>query len=204
MRRFFSLILSLAILLLAVPFSFSASAEETAYPRTVYLEDGGTGDGASASSPAGSLTELVDAAAEATRVILTGDYTTAANSTSSNMFVRSAVPVKITAQNGAKLILSSHIVMQNGALELDDLTIEATGNYWFKMQSHALRVGKNVTCTLGGDNTTYPAIVGTTEGSVTGKSTSIFVESGEWSVLRGGSTYDKARSTSISTLSSTA
>ncbi len=196
MRRFFSLILSLAILLLAVPFSFSAAAEETAYPRTVYLEDGGTGDGASASSPAGSLTELVDAAAEATHVILTGDYTTAANSTSSNMFVRSAVPVKITAQNGARLILSSHIVMQNGALELDDLTIEATGNYWFKMQSHALRVGKNVTCTLGGDNTTYPAIVGTTEGSVTGKSTSIFVESGEWSVLRGGSTYDKAKSTS--------
>ncbi|MBQ2118791.1 MAG: hypothetical protein II192_07005, partial [Clostridia bacterium] len=196
MRRFFSLILSLAILLLAVPFSFSAAAEETAYPRTVYLEDGGTGDGASASSPAGSLTELVDAAAEATRVILTGDYTTAANSTSSNMFVRSTVPVKITAQNGAKLILSSHIVMQNGALELDDLTIEATGNYWFKMQSHALRVGKNVTCTLGGDNTTYPAIVGTTEGSVTGKSTSIFVESGEWNVLRGGSTSAEAKSAS--------
>ena len=187
MKRFFSLILAFALLFLAVPFSFAAAAETTAYPRTVYLADGGTGDGSSALTPAGSLTDLIDSASEATHVILTGNYTTAANSSSSNMFLQNTVPVKITAQNGAKLILASHIVMDKGALELDDLTVQANGSYWFKMQSHSLHVGKNVLCTLGSGNTAYPTIVGTTYNTLSGKTHSLIIESGEWNVLRGGS-----------------
>lgn len=155
------------------------------YANTVYLEDGGEGSGTTASDPAGDLVSALSGLSGSTHVILTGDYTTTADS-GTNTTLGVTFPVKITSVGSAKFILNSHIVMA-GALEVDDLTIQTNGDYWFKAQGNPFTAGENVTCVLGEGVTTYPTIVGTTLTNLTNKTCSITVKSGKWNRVRGGS-----------------
>ena len=181
----------------------AAQADDISYVNTVYLRDGGTGDGSSAATPAGDLVTLLSGLAGNTHVILTGDYTTAETQsgtgntrldTSSNgVGIRFSSALKITAEGSAKLIMASHIV-PGGPLELDDLTLQSNGDYWFKCQLKPFTVGENVRSVLGAGVTTYPTIVATTTSALDNKVTNIKVGSGSWNRLRGGSSSTAAAS----------
>ena len=68
MKKYFGLIAMLVVCLLAV---MSVSAADT----TVYLNDGGTGDGSSASSPLGDIVEAINKVANGGKVVITDTYT---------------------------------------------------------------------------------------------------------------------------------
>ncbi|MBR6271285.1 MAG: hypothetical protein IKR26_03945, partial [Lachnospiraceae bacterium] len=187
----FLCVMALVMLMSVVSIPAGATAE-TAYANTVYLQDGGTGDGLSPDAPAGSLKTLLSGLSGSAHVLLTGDYTTVADEGSNTRLdnatygVKFTSALKITATGGAKLILASHIVL-GGDLEIDDITVQTQGDYWFKCQLKSFTVGENVTCVLGENSTTYPTIVGTTTTGLTNKSTSITIKSGKWNKLRAGS-----------------
>ena len=68
MKKYFGLIAMLVVCLLAV---MSVSAADT----TVYLNDGGTGDGSSASAPLGDIVEAINKAAYGGKIVITDTYT---------------------------------------------------------------------------------------------------------------------------------
>ena len=68
MKKYFGLIAMLVVCLLAV---MSVSAADT----TVYLNDGGTGDGSSASAPLGDIVEAINKAANGGKIVITDTYT---------------------------------------------------------------------------------------------------------------------------------
>ena len=68
MKKYFGLIAMLVVCLLAV---MSVSAADT----TVYLNDGGTGDGSSASAPLGDIVEAINKVANGGKVVITDTYT---------------------------------------------------------------------------------------------------------------------------------
>ena len=68
MKKYFGLIAMLVVCLLAV---MSVSAADT----TVYLNDGGTGDGSSASAPLGDIVEAINKVANGGKIVITDTYT---------------------------------------------------------------------------------------------------------------------------------
>ena len=68
MKKYFGLLAMLVVCLLAV---MSVSAAGT----TVYLNDGGTGDGSSASAPLGDITEAINKVANGGKIVITDTYT---------------------------------------------------------------------------------------------------------------------------------
>ena len=68
MKQYFKLMAALLVCLLCC--MCAAAAEDT-----VYLNDGGTGDGASASAPLGDLTEAINKVANGGKVVITDTYT---------------------------------------------------------------------------------------------------------------------------------
>ncbi len=193
----------MAVFVAAVILLPSASrADEITYANTLYLQDGGTGTGESADDPAGDLVGLLTGVSGNTHIILTGDYTTTAGTDGANNTrldtatygVRFTNALKITASNGAKLIMNSHIV-QGGPLEIDDLTLQCNGGYQFKCQCNPFVAGENITSVFGEGASVYPTIVGTTNPTLTNKTTSITVKSGDWDKIRGGSSNTSAKST---------
>ncbi len=95
--------------------------------NVVYVADGGTGDGASATSPIGSLANAFAMLSEnGGEIVLVGD-TTVANAIT---LAECADDVTFRAENGAKLILSGSIALAkntNGKAVVFDLPIEADG-----------------------------------------------------------------------------
>lgn len=95
--------------------------------NVVYVADGGTGDGASATSPIGSFANAFAMLSEnGGEIVLVGD-TTVANAIT---LAESANDVTFRAENGAKLILSGSIALAqntNGKAVVFDLPIEADG-----------------------------------------------------------------------------
>ena len=84
-----------ALLLAACGLALSAGAAET----RVYVADGGTGDGKSASAPCGSLTAAVDALDGAGgTVVLVGDVTVSAQTT----LPEQSGDLTFTAEGGAR------------------------------------------------------------------------------------------------------
>ena len=91
-----------ALLLAACGLMFSAGAAET----RVYVADGGTGDGKSASAPCGSLTAAVDALDGAGgTVVLVGDVTVSAQTT----LPEQSGDLTFTAEGGARLVQKQRI-----------------------------------------------------------------------------------------------
>ena len=68
MKKYFGL---MSALLLCLLLAICASAADA----TVYLNDGGTGDGMSASAPLGDMTEAITAVADGGKVVITDTYT---------------------------------------------------------------------------------------------------------------------------------
>lgn len=95
--------------ILALCLIFALCAVTAAAADTVYVKDGGAGDGTIASSPLGDLADAMRALPNGGRVVLVGD-TTVAKSVAYDATVKAftapatAGTLTITAQNGARLI----------------------------------------------------------------------------------------------------
>ena len=99
MKKFFGIILALVLALTLV---FAVSAADT----TVYVKDGGTGNGSSASAPLGTLTAAAKAlSGKGGTIVLCGDTTISAITT----IPEQSGDLTITAQNGAKLVIKSRL-----------------------------------------------------------------------------------------------
>ena len=97
MKKRFSFVL---VLVFSLIFAVSAAA------ATVYVKDGGTGNGSSASSPVGTLTAAANAlSGKGGSIVLCGDVTISAITT----IPEQSGDLKITAQSGAKLVIKSRL-----------------------------------------------------------------------------------------------
>lgn len=96
--------LFLTALLLVSLLAFSVSAKD------VYVKDGGTGDGTSATTPIGTIAGAIEAlGGEGGQVILVGDTSVAAKTT----VPEQSADLTFTAQNGAKLLVSQRLQLAN-------------------------------------------------------------------------------------------
>lgn len=157
--------------------------------QTVYLADGGTGDGTSALSPVGSLEAAYDAldlSADA-KVVLCGNFTQDADFVYAEDF---AGKVTITAQSGAAFTAGAHTFACTGETVFENVHFVFTGkNYVLAGQFHPVTVGKGCRVTgtqMNGLNSAtaftvlggYVAGVGDA-GLYNGGDTSVTVLSGE-------------------------
>ena len=176
----------IAVIMALVFLPFCAYAGEEPYDNTVYLADGGEGDGLSPEAPAGDLVELLRAQTGSTHVILVDNYTLSKDETLTNVTLDTDYPVKISAADGAALQFNASVITQS-SLEIDDITLVCHGSNWFKLQCNPFKAGENVRCSLAEDEASFPTIVGSTQTNITNKSTEITIKSGDWDRLRGGS-----------------
>ena len=87
---------------------FSALIALTAFAaeKTVYVKDGGSGDGTSASSPVGSLaTAASKLSGNGGKIVLVGDTTVSSKTT----IPEQSADLTITSQNGAKILIKSRL-----------------------------------------------------------------------------------------------
>lgn len=96
--------LLLTALLLVALLALGASAKD------VYVKDGGTGDGTSATAPIGTIEGAIEAlGGEGGQVILVGDTSVSAKTT----VPEQSADLTFTAQNGAKLLVSNRFQLAN-------------------------------------------------------------------------------------------
>lgn len=144
------LLFTLLICAFAVLISLSAFAAET-----VYVKDGGNGNGASASTPVGSLSAAANALdGKGGTIVLVGDTTVSAKTT----IPEQSGDLTITAQNGAKILIKSRLQFArntNANTFTIDAPIDVTANFTCYMFGGANNIVFTENCvmtTSGGGN----------------------------------------------------
>ena len=186
MKKLF-MILSLSVL--AILFCLSAFAAE----QTVYVCDGGSGSGASASSPLGSLSEAIDQIkSTGGSVVICGPYTlssafTAPVSAQTVTLTSVADDVDYAQTAGAYFSLGANY-FAGGKTVFENMTIVCAKNYTGIFGcGNDLRLGAGLDCRMADGITTYPSVLGGTNKALSGKNASLTFESGKWQRVRGGS-----------------
>lgn len=182
---FFTVLLALAVL-----FSFSAFAADG---MTVYVADGGTGDGTSADAPLGDLdTALAALDGKGGTIVLVGDVTRGGTT-----IPEQSGDLTITSVNGAKLIVSARTTIAkntNDNVFIFDMPLEVTANaaQSFEGRFNSVVFTKNFTveCT-GGANCSFSYYGGyintsTNENAITELPYSITVNNGTFRRFEGG------------------
>ena len=144
------LLFSFLIFTFAMLISLSAFAAET-----VYVKDGGNGNGASASTPVGSLSAAANALdGKGGTIVLVGDTTVSAKTTISEQ----SGDLTITAQNGAKILIKNRLQFArntNANTFTIDAPIDVTANFTCYMFGGANNIVFTENCvmtTSGGGN----------------------------------------------------
>ncbi|MBE6679410.1 MAG: SGNH/GDSL hydrolase family protein [Ruminococcaceae bacterium] len=119
------IIFSVFTLLFAAVIALTAFAAE----KTVYVKDGGTGDGSSASSPVGSLSAAAtELGGKGGTIVLVGDTTVSAKTT----IPEQSGNLTVTAQNGAKLLIKHRLQLAkntNTNITTFDVPFDVTANF---------------------------------------------------------------------------
>ena len=90
------LVFSLFVLMFSALIALTAFAAD----KTVYVKDGGTGDGTSAASPTGTISSAVSKlSGKGGTIVLVGDTTISSKTT----LPEQSADITITSENGAKL-----------------------------------------------------------------------------------------------------
>ncbi len=122
MKKYLSAILAVVVCAL---FALSAGAAEA----TVYVKDGGTGDGTSAAYALGSFADAVDALGKSGgTIVLCGDVSISEKTT----IPEQAANLTITAQGGARLVVSARLQLAkntNDNVVTIDAPIDIAANY---------------------------------------------------------------------------
>ncbi len=119
------ILFSLFTLLFTAVIALTAFAAE----KTVYVKDGGTGDGSSASTPVGSLSAAATALGKkGGTIVLVGNTTVSAKTT----IPEQSADLTITAQNGAKLLIKHRLQLAkntNSNTVTFDVPFDVTANF---------------------------------------------------------------------------
>ena len=148
-----------AIVLMLLP--FAVHAEDVGKPTVVYLADGGAGDGSSASSPVGSLTDAynaLDLTKDCTVVVCgefeqTADFAYAADYTGSVTLtsVYGGIDYRVS---GAVYNVNNKRFVCAGETRFENMTFNALGTYILVVgQHHPVTVGEGAEMTGGFDGT---------------------------------------------------
>jgi len=181
----------LAVLTLSVLFVLSAFAAEG---KTVYVCDGGTGDGTSAESPLGNLDTAFSALdGKGGTVVLVGDVTRGGTT-----IPEQSGDLTITSINGAKLIVAARTTIEkntNDNVFYFDMPLEVTAasaqSFEGRFNSVVFTENFSVECS-GGANSSFSYYGGyiypsTNEAAVTELPYSITVNAGTFRRFEGGS-----------------
>ncbi len=165
------------------------AADET----VLYIADGGSGDGSSASAPLGTLTDAYAALGEGdTVIVLCGKYTV------SETFISPTHKGKVTITSvyggtdyrktkSAAFVLGANFYC-GGETVIDGIKIVSNTDYaGIFANYYKLTIGKNVACGYNEANTTkYPCIIGGSHYSANKRSGEVVINSGTWSRVRLG------------------
>ena len=158
--------------------------------QTVYVANGGTGDGSSASSPVGTMTAALSKLGSAGGTIIASGEVSVASELS---IPETTGNLTITAAAGGSLKLGANIVLTqntNANVVTFDLPVTLAGSqeYCIYGNFNSITFGKNftVTATNGAVLSFYGGcLIGTTEG-ITTLPYDIVVENGTFNVFSGG------------------
>ncbi len=173
--------------------------------NVVYLADGGSGDGSSASAPVGTVTDAFNAlGTNGGTIVVCGKVTigNGSNVNSSNQCVEPSHTGKVTitskygsknyaTSNGAAMeFYASYYLTGETAFEnitLRACTLSATHPYNAIFgRARNLTIGNGITSELGEGCSTYLSIIGGSNATYTNKTANITVSSGIWQRFRGG------------------
>ncbi len=160
--------------------------------NTLYVKDGGTGDGSSANAAMGDLRDAIDALGAEGRIVICGNYTIADSDYHTNGY---SYPVTITSNDGTTDYRSSAAIILDMDLHIGGETIfenikfkTSNTNVFIYAKEKRLIIGNGVDTVLTGDNTNYINICGGREDLSSNGDAYIEINSGNWEALRGGST----------------
>lgn len=157
----------------------------------VYLKNGGTGNGSTATSPLGSLSAAYTALPNGGVIVICGEYTL------NQAFINVANADKITITsmydgvdyaktNDAKLVLQANFYC-GGETEFHDITMVCAKNYGsFFGCGHKFTLGDNIISEKAADINTYMSIMGGSTSDINPSATNLTINSGKWQRVRGG------------------
>ena len=161
----------------------------------VYLADGASGDGSSATNALGDLNAAIVAlGGEDGTIVVSGVYTVGSAYTvrthTNKVTITSYDHINDYRENGAALTLAANITL-GGETVIDNININAAATAVIYAKGSPLTIGEDVATVLTISNTTYPGIVGGHNNLLASQTTSVTVKSGDWSSFRGG--YNSTR-----------
>ncbi len=157
----------------------------------VYVADGGSGNGLSASAPVGTLTDAYNALGDdGGTVVVCGVCTVSAKFVepehSGNVIVTSKYGKTDYAEsNGAAIDFYASYIL-TGDTTFENITLRSFGSYKGIMgRAHAVTIGEGVVSEKGED-CTYLTLIGGSESSYKNKTGNVVINSGTWQRVRGG------------------
>lgn len=170
---------------------------------TVYLADGGSGDGSSAESALGSLTDAYAAIGNAGTIVISGEYTVA------EAFISPAHSGKVTITSvyggvdyrntaDAAFVLQANYYC-GGETVIDGIKVVNAGEYKGIFANYKkMTIGEDVVCAYDETVTTvYPSIVAGTYNYVSGVSGEVDIYSGKWARIRLGNSSGSPKNTNV-------
>ena len=161
---------------------FSSVAEQ----KTVYVADGGDGNGFSKLHPVSDLSKAVEMLGDGGKLVLVGDVTV----TGEVVLPKANGKISVCSENGAKLLVGQNITF-NFDVEIDNINVMAIedGKY-FIFNGHSAYLGKNIVSEKQDGITQYVGIIGgNTAFEYATSVSSLTIDGGMWQQLRGGPSY---------------
>ena len=170
----------------------------------VYIADGGTGDGTSASAPLGSLSDAYTAIGnnDAT-IVVCGEYTVTepfvAQSHTGVVTITSVFGgVDYRKTNKAAFTLAANYYC-GGETLIDNIKVNSAASYVGLFGNYKkMTVGAGVTTGCSGENTVYPCIIGGGYRSVKNASGEVVVNGGTWQRIRLGNSAGSPTNSNVS------
>jgi len=154
--------------------------------KTVYVSDGGDGNGFSRLHPAPDLKTAAEKLSDGGNLVLAGDVTVSAEV----VLPKANGKIYVSSENGAKLMVGSNITFDFD-VDIDNITIMAIENgKYLIFNGHNAHVGKNITSEKEDGITQYVGLIGgSTKIDYASSVSSLTIDGGIWQQLRGGSSF---------------
>ena len=162
--------------------------------KVYYLRDGGTGDGSSEANAGGSLAKAYYALKKGGTLVICDTYTISSQFqglTHSGKITLTSVygGTNYADKNGAELVFRSNYFC-GGDTEFNNMTLVSEGRYLSIFGNyHKLTMGDGLSCVSRGDSNKL-SVMGGSSSAISGKTSELTINSGQWQRVRGGSAAD--------------
>ncbi len=152
MKKLTAILLSVLMLLPLCLVGGGMAVSSSATTNVVYVEDGGSGDGSSATAPYGSLTDAYNALGdEGGRIVICGTYSLSANFTEpshAGEVVISQLHDDVDYRTGGALTTGSYGIryILNGPTTFENIKITGSNYLLFIAQNNPITMGDGITC----------------------------------------------------------